>query len=156
MKSSELFALSNLDGWRIVEGYFIELKHGLMGTFPALISETGKDFVCLSEEDVKKAFSLLPKRPYIANNMLLLINEKEKVAFLMADVEGQWKNNFYQKNLKPKYRRHYDSESARILTKEDLENMKVGDLKWAPGLVGPGMSSEEFKETLDFAAGKRE
>lgn len=151
MKSSELLVLSNLNGWRICEGYWIRLKHNLMGTFPALVSKTGKDFICLSEEAVKKAASLLPDRPYRDDPMLFLVNEKEKTAFMLADVEAQWRNNANQRSLQLKHRIEYDSESLAVLTEEDLDSMEAGELKWTPGLVGPGMTRDEFSETLDLA-----
>ena len=154
MKSSELLALLNLDGWRLCEGYYIQLKHGLMGTFPALVSKTGKDFVCLSEETVKKAVSFLSDRPYRADPLLLLVNEKEKIAFMVADVEGKWRYNSDQRGYEPEDRIQYDSASLAILTEEDLRDMKAHDLKWAAGLVGPGTTTEEFAETLDLAAEK--
>ncbi|MFH1423385.1 MAG: hypothetical protein ABIG29_00280 [Candidatus Nealsonbacteria bacterium] len=151
MRSSELLALSNLDGWRISEGYSIILKHGLMGRFPALVSKTGKDFVCLSEEAVKEAVSLLSNRPYSADPTLFLVNEKERIAFMLPDVEAQWKNNVNQRGFKLEHRIDYDSESLVILMEEDLKNMKAGDLKWAPGLVGSGTTPKEFAETLSAA-----
>jgi hypothetical protein len=150
MKSSELIALSDQSGWRISEGYYIQLKHGLMGTFPAIISKTGNDFVCLTQEDVTKVVSLLPKRPYEATNTLFYINEKEKIAFILSDLGEKWRLNSYEKNCE--YRENYESKSVVLLTKEDVEKMKSGDLKWAPGLIGPTMSAEEFKETLELAA----
>lgn len=151
MESSELLALYNLDGWRLCEGYYIQLKHGLMGTFPALVAKTGKDFVCLSEDAVKKAVFLLSARPYSADPILLLVNEKKRIAFILADVVSKWRYNSDQRDYNPEHRIHYDSVSRVILTEEDLRNMKAGDLKWAPGLVGPGMSRQEFAETLDRA-----
>ncbi len=128
MKSSELLALLNLDGWRIDEGYYIVLKHTCWGTFPALISKTGKDFVCLNKEVVKKAISLLTDRPYTADKHLILINENEKIAFLLGEVQENWKNNFIQRDFKPEHRINYDAESILVLTEEDLENMKTGTL----------------------------
>lgn len=138
MKSSEFLALLNLSDFRIGMGYWLELKHGLMGTFPALTTKDDEPFFCLNEDAVRKALSLLSKRSFRINKTLLLINEKKKTAFDLLVVVRRWD-------------RGEESESAPIFTEDDLGGMKVGDLKWAPGLVGDTMTCEEFEETLRFA-----
>ena len=92
MKSSELLALLDLSDFRIGMGYWLELKHGLMGTFPALTTKDDEPFFCLNEGAVKMALSLLSKRPFRIEKVLLLINEKKKMAFDLLAVVQRWDN----------------------------------------------------------------
>jgi hypothetical protein len=138
MKSSELLQLPNLDGFRLSDGYSLELFHGLMGYFPAIIAANDKAFVCLSKSTIEKAIALLPKRRFKINKWLYLLNEKEKVAFRCESIGNLWEIG-------------RELESMFLLDQGDIVGMKSGDLQWAPGLVSDDMSAKEFKKTLEFA-----
>jgi hypothetical protein len=141
MKSTTLLSLENLNDYKICEGYFLELYHRLMGQFPALTAKDEEPFVCLTKSAVEKAAKLLSKRQFKVNKILLIINEKEHIAFCLSTLV----NNFEIER---------ESESLAILSDEDLDNMKVGDLRWAIGLISDDMPPEEFEETLRVALSK--
>ena len=140
MKFSELLKLSNLDGFRIKEGYWVELRHGLMGTLPALISATNEPFFCLSRDNIEKALSYLPSKGYKINKTLLLVNEEKRIAFDLSAVFG-----FLE------FGREVESHS--VFSNLDVGILRDGDLKWAPKPVGHDttIEDEESEDTLHTA-----
>ena len=139
MKSKELFALPNLAEYKLTECHYVVLKHRLMGTFPALFTKTKEMFVCTELETLKKILPQLPPRKFRIIKSLMLVNELGRHAFSVSAL------NDYPE----------DAEPARVLLAEDLQIMmdvqRVMDpplFKWAPGLVGDDMSSQEFAETI--------
>mgnify|MGYP001605637859 CR=1 FL=1 len=44
----------DLGNFHLTWAYFLELSHGLIGVFPALITETKEPFVCLNESLLEK------------------------------------------------------------------------------------------------------
>ncbi|MDE2188663.1 MAG: hypothetical protein KGJ35_02970 [Patescibacteria group bacterium] len=139
MKSSELMKLSDLTGWKVVEGYMAELKHGLMGYFPAVTTKDEQPFVCLDKEVLKKILGLLSKREFKVEKLLILANEESCQAFCLGTLKYNWEME-------------RESETLDIITAKKLEEMNSPKFfKWAPGLIGDDMSTEEFQVTLEFA-----
>lgn len=145
MKSSELLALPDLAGYRLATCYWAKLSHGLMGTFPALIVETGDMFVCAEKQTLEKILSTMSKRKFDIETSLVLLNESEDLAF---DIRALLSNHDMER----------DSESIRVVNEGSLwamgfflQTTHPPIFKWAPGLVGNDMSAEEFAETLRAA-----
>ncbi len=144
MKSSkELLALPDLGGWRIAEGYWAQLAHGLMGTFPALLCESlkseGELFVCLDKSVLEEALQFLPRRNFKISKNLVVANETSELAFDLTALNDQRDIG-------------RESEPIRLLTANGL--LTKSDrrfFKWAPGLVSNDMSQAEFAETLQVA-----
>ena len=117
----------DLAGFELQMGYWAELEHGLMGTFPALDAEWEREdgiVVCLEKDLQLEVLALLPKRRYKINEILLLVDIKEKIGFNMMatrDLIGGFKEN-----LLP----------LHILTREAFERKvkKKDAFVWAHGL----------------------
>lgn len=121
MKLTEVLTQTDLTGFRLCIGYHIELKHGLMGYFPALISKSNEPFVCLSKEAVAAILELLPRRSFKISQPLLLANVKEKLAFCVRTLQDVCTTE-------------REIESLPIVDSADLELMQASDFRWAPGL----------------------
>jgi hypothetical protein len=108
---------SGQDGYELKTGYLLLLKHGLMGTFPALISEDNELFICTDIEVLKKVWELLPKREAEVRELNLYANLSEKIGFNVEIGDH--------------------AESIRILTEEDFQAISVRDkpFKWQSGLL---------------------
>ena len=141
--SKELLALTDLAGWRVADGYWAQLAHGLCGTFPALFRESGEGdgemFVCLDKEVLQGALGFLTPRALRISKNLVLANETLGLAFDLTALCNQRDMG-------------RESEPLRLFTANDLR--AKGDSKffqWAPGLIGNDMSAAEFKQTLLLA-----
>ncbi|NQT49500.1 hypothetical protein HQ571_02275 [Candidatus Kuenenbacteria bacterium] len=128
----------DLNRFQIRRGYMLILKHGLMGVFPAIITENTEPVVCLDKELLKKAGLLLPERPFTVVEIIMLASAELAVGFNVSnDVDEKTKPFF-------------------ILTETEFER-RVKDeerpFRWAPGLIGAGMDREHYVETLETALG---
>lgn len=129
----------DLAGFQQVEAHYLQLSHGLMGFFPALISETGEIVICLDRELLVKVMEKLPKRRSRIDKLQILANIPGQFGFEVGNPNGK------------------DTQSLHILTAEEFEQRVQQDkkpFKWAPGLVGDDMTEEEFRETLEMAMRK--
>lgn len=126
----------DLAGFKQVQAHFLQLSHGLMGFFPALIRETEEIVVCLDKKLLVKVMEQLPKRKSQFGDFQMLANTKDGYGFEVGNHNG--------KETKP----------LRILSEEEFEKRITEEeepFKWAPGLVGNDMTQEEFVETLEHA-----
>lgn len=144
--SKELLALTDLAGWRVADGYWAQLAHGLMGTFPAIVKEHEEDegemFVCLDKAVLATALTFLSPRSCRISKNLVLASEALGIAFDLTALNNQ--RDIGQ-----------ESQPVRLLTAIGLltkNNSKF--FKWTPGLVGNDMSRSEFVETLAVALEK--
>ncbi len=128
----------DLSGFQQIQVYYLELEHGLMGFFPALISETGEIVVCLNKELLEKVKKLLPRRRCKQGQLQILANTEGCYGFEVGNPSGD--------KTKP----------LHILTEKEFTQRSSEErpFKWAPGLVSNDMDADEFKETLDLAAEK--
>ena len=78
---------------------------------------------------------LSPRRFRISKE-LLIVNESWHTAFDVSALKEQWKMGGH-------------SEFLTVLNHVDLAEYNDPKFyKWAPGLVGPGITAEEFAETM--------
>jgi len=125
----------DLAGFQQVQAHFLQLSHGLMGFFPALVRETEEIVVCLDKKLLVKVMEQLPKRESQFGDFQMLANTKDGYGFEAGNHNG--------KETKP----------LRILSEEEFEKRIIEEkpFKWAPGLIGNDMTPEEFVETLEHA-----
>ncbi len=113
------------EGWELRIGYFLELEHGLMGSFPAILAETEQVVVVLGKDLAKKVQNLLPARSAKINSWFFLINREEEVCFSIP--HG---TEVYHLELSvPQF--FLSEETFKKLTR----NHQL-PFKWRPGLVG--------------------
>jgi len=126
----------DLSGYKQVNAFFLELCHGLMGFFPALIAATEEVVVCLDKELLVKVAKTLPPRTCKQGDFLMLANIKGSFGFELNS------------------RKKEDAPALHILTESEFERRVKEEerpFKWAPGLVSNYMTKEEFLETLEAA-----
>jgi len=106
-----------LEGYETMLGHVLVLKHGLMGTFPALIRESCEVFVCTDLEVLKQVWELLPKRQAKLLEFELHANLTEKIGF-RADLGDEAQPIII-----------LDEEGFRALS------LKPDTFMWSPGLL---------------------
>jgi len=101
----------------------MQLKHGLMGQFPALFSHTMEPFICVDRELLKKVWERLPRKKAEIIEILILFHPGSNTCF---SLEGRGKERL-------------KTEPLTVLTEEDLTEMTAVEgaepFKWAPGLI---------------------
>ena len=119
-----------LSGYELKTGYLLILKHGLMGTFPALIAEGDELFVCTDKKILEMVWEKIEKRPARAIELQLFVNEAEGIGFNVGIGD--------------------DAEPITILSKEKFDALteKKDAFEWAPGLLS---LKEEEKVVSPFA-----
>lgn len=70
-----------LTGYELKTGYLLILKHGLMGTFLALITEGKELFICTDKYLLEKVWEKIEKRPARIIELQLYANETESIGF---------------------------------------------------------------------------
>jgi hypothetical protein len=125
---------TDLAGYQLVYGHFLELKHGLMGFFPARVKGTKEVVLCVDETVLAEVEALLSKRERKRGRILLLAN--------LVQAKGFNLTNDPNENISPMY----------ILTQDEFVRLvkeKGSDaFEWAPGLVGNDMSLDEFRDSI--------
>lgn len=128
------------DGWKIRWGYSLQLKHGLMGYFPALYAGTDQVVASLDKAVIEEVWRSLSPRSSKLDVSLFYVNEQTGVGYAIEGVE-----DYFLRRSVP----------FRFLTRERLDEMKKAQgeklFRWAPGLIGNDMTKEEFAETLQAA-----
>lgn len=107
-----------LAGYELKTGYLLVLKHGLMGTFPALIAEGNELFICTDRQLLEKVWDKIEKRPARIVELQLYANETESVGFNVGVGD--------------------DAMPISILSEKRFNVLaKSGEyaFKWAPGLL---------------------
>jgi hypothetical protein len=119
----------DLDGYNLKGGYFLQLKHELFGSFPALISKDNKFFACMNKELLKKVWELLPKRKAVITEIDLYANIEENICFPLTCGD----------NTKP----------IHILNEKEMDSLseKENPFKWASGLIG--LKKEDVTSPFD-------
>ena len=115
----------DLGNFHLTWAYFLELSHGLIGVFPALITETKEPFVCLNESLLEKVKKLLPERKSKVSEMLVL-----------ATVGDSKDNPHLYFNLRS-VEELEETRPFKVLSEEDINTLSAihGSLEWAPGLI---------------------
>lgn len=103
-------------GYELMTGYYLELSHGLMGAFPALISEGEELFVCIDKKLLEKVWEKLPKRKARVSLIQLYANLTEKVGYNVRVGD--------------------EAEPIHILSEEEFDALanREEPFMWSPGL----------------------
>lgn len=113
---------NDLAGFQVVKAYFLELEHGLMGFFPAIIKKNKEMVVCLDKSLLEKVWNLLPRRKTKIVEAILLVNTDGSFGF---DIRNENKEN---------------TEQVHILSEKEFNRLiaRSGDspFGWVPGLLG--------------------
>lgn len=128
------------EGYVLKWGYVLQLKHGLMGYFPAIVKNTKLQILSTDVELLKRVWKMLTPRQSEMTACLLYLNEKLQIAFPVLGTD-----QFYLK----------ESQPLRLFLQADFDELTVGGKNpfgWAPGLVGDDMNLQEFRETIEAAA----
>jgi hypothetical protein len=125
-------------GYRLGRGYFLELKHCSMGNFPAIIKGTKRVVLVLNPEFLMEVGAILEPRSFNINSVLFYVNDRLGIGYPVLD------------DLKM-------SKPQKFLSQAEFDELTAEDgrpFEWAPGLMGPGMSRDEFRQTLKLALAK--
>lgn len=115
-KLADLFG-RDLTGWQIAQCHFLELDHGLMGTFPA-IDKNGEIVATLDKSALEMVWKQLERRPAKITSLIVVAHPASGVAFSLEN---------YPKG---------DTEPLRILSTEAIEALcQKNSVRWAPGLL---------------------
>lgn len=106
-----------LPGYELRTGYLLVLKHGLMGTFPALIAQNDELFVCTDMLVLHKVWENIEKKSARILELQLYANEAEGIGYDVSIGDR--------------------AEPIGILSRErfDVLISKKYPFKWAPGLL---------------------
>ena len=130
-----------IDDYEIKPVYYLELKHGLMGFFPAIVDKPRRIILTKDKNLLEKIWRMLSPRSSKMDDNLFYVHKSEPVAYLAKDPYGDDEATPYHLMTKEEY---------DLLVKEN-EN----PFQWAPGLVGNDMSPQEFLETIIQAASEK-
>lgn len=115
-KLADLFG-RDLTGWQIGQCHFLELDHGLMGTFPA-IDENKEIIATLDKRALENVWKQLDRRPAKVTSFMVVAHPASGVAFNLEN---------YLKG---------DTEPLRILSAEAIDALcQKKSVRWAPGLL---------------------
>ena len=128
----------DLSGFQHLIGHYVELKHGLMGCFPAIIDETNEMIICTDKNVLLDILETLPRKECKFGELQMLVNIKDNIGFVL--------NHFNQD----------EAEAERIFTKEEFEQRKSSTqqpYRWAAGVISlkSEPTEEEFQATLKAA-----
>jgi hypothetical protein len=124
-------------GYEIRTGFSLELKHGLMGYFPAIYRETRFIVVTIDEALIREVWKTLSPRQSKLNSNDFYVNERLGVCYPLPGA----------------YREASDCPAMRFLTRQRFDELMrtKQPFQWAPGLIGDDMSRREFIETIEAA-----
>ena len=110
----------DLAGWQIAQCHFLELAHGLMGTFPAITVEGREVVAVLDKSLLRQVWDRLEQRQDKVTSLVVVMNPTSGIAFSLE--------NYDKTEAKP----------FRILTGKELDALcqKQSPFEWAPGLFG--------------------
>lgn len=122
--------------FEIVRGYFLELKHGLMGFFPAIFSDDQKRIVVtLDKELISKVWRMLEPRSSKLHSVLFYVVKGHNVAFAESSDRER-------------------SQQEYPLTEEEFDALTAQNDKpfeWASGLLNGTMNQDSFEHLIEKA-----
>lgn len=130
-------------GFELRIGYYLELKHTLMGCFPAIVKNDPLRLILVFEKELLAdlAKHLTPRRSKVSSG-LYFVNMKTMEACAVSGYNlAEAMNN----------------EVFLAFSRAEFDRLIADGAKpfsWAPGLIGDDMSSAEFQETLRIALEK--
>lgn len=124
---ANLFELLKKDpseqGYRLEKVFYLQLVHGLMAFFPAVIDAEKRVIMCLDQSLLVEVWKTLAPRASKMVSVVCYVNEQKGITYV--DYDGQ-----YEKE---------GSKPEKILTRKEYEEIlkKNPDaIDWAPGLIG--------------------
>lgn len=123
-------------GYQLRVAYSLELTHGLMGYFPAIVAEEDRTILILEKDLLETVWKMLSPRRSQVNEDLVYANSEGTQAFLVGG------------------RNALSGTPMSLLTRAEFEQLTASGenpFKWTPGLVGDDMSQSEFADTLRAA-----
>jgi len=126
-------------GWAIKACYALEIKHGLMGFFPAIAKGTNIMILVPDKELIFRIWQSLDPRDSQVLPLECMVNEIATVAYPMR------LGSDYEKSQSRPLKLFSASEV------EDLFAKDVAPFTWAPGLFGADMDQERFDVLVDRA-----
>jgi len=134
---------SGAEGYKLRLVYSIEIDHQLMGTFPVVIKETGKQVLTTSREMLIEVWKSLPPRKSKIVTHLFYCNDESSIGYHVSGISVS------DLNL---------SEPMFIFSGEELElriilqktDGKPG-FAWSSGIFGAHQSEDEFFRMIELA-----
>jgi len=131
-------------GWELKKSYLLELKHGLMGFFPAIFSADDRRIIVTSDLHLlERVWQLLDPREATLREDVAYVNEAKGIA--------------YYETSQPEERE--DRKPIQMLTVTEFERLVAGEeeekpFRWAFGLMGGNRPSQEwfFKSLTEQAS----
>lgn len=142
------FTLAEVQKWPIKMGFYLQLDHGLMGTFPAIFADSAGENtreVVVFDKGIllNKVWPLMTPRKSKLSSQTFYVNKKLGIAFPVDQAENMIEHNRSQ--IPPiKF-----ATEAEI---DDLIATNSNPFIWAPGLISYDMNEDEFKRTIEAAA----
>lgn len=119
------------NNWDIKPCYYLMIVHGLMGFYPAVFNGTERMILCRDKELLEKLWRTLEPEKSKMDDELFYAHKTEPVCYPAKHHMGD----------------EY-SEPIQLLTEEEYE-LLMEPFRWAPGLIGAGMSKEGFQKMID-------
>lgn len=115
----------DLAGYKLTECYYLELKHGLMGTFPAIYNDGTGDVILTPDiEVIQEVEKKLEDRPHKMGSILCLVSSGDENAHAFSLAASEI----------------LEGKRIRILTWQGYVMLEAATgtnpFKWAPGLIG--------------------
>ena len=128
------------EGFEIKDIYYLELEHGLMGFFPAIIRKTKQMILTADCDLLIRLWSMLSVRKSKVGQVQGYVNLRLDLVYLIPN-EGQ----VNQEESRP--HPHLSVQKFDAIIAQD-----PNPFTWAPGLVGNDMSPADFHETIEEVA----
>ncbi len=125
----------NRNGWTLTPCWTLELSHGLMGCFPAIVRDTHIRLVSTDKATVIRVWRTLEPRPSELIEFECMVNNEGTVAYPMRLDE------FEQRHSLP-FKLFSVANTEALLT----ENPEA--FEWAPGLFGTDLTPTAFEEII--------
>lgn len=116
----------DLAGWQITPGHFLELQHGLMGTFPAILDDSSGDgdgemVLVIDKRLLRQVWDRVPRSKAKITTILVVANTELGVAFFLGE------------NFRPE-----QGQALKLFSAKDIAKLceKRSPFRWAPGLFG--------------------
>ncbi|MES3004785.1 MAG: hypothetical protein V4690_01580 [Patescibacteria group bacterium] len=124
------FLKGDKSGYEMVMVYSLDLSHGLMGYFPAVVHTEKRIIYATDLEVLRDVWKMLEPRKSKIAEIVGYYNKESGYAYLHPSEQ------YYRERAEP----------IRIFTREEFEKLKVQDplpFEWAPGLFGDSRLSPE-------------
>lgn len=135
----DVLQLPDKSGYELVICYSLQLRHSLMGYFPAVFAGNLARIVTTPDLSLlKKVWAMLTPRDSKVDITLFYVNKQLMVGYAMNDA-----SEYNLKQRKPE----------KLLTQEEFDQLTTGEnpFRWAPGLIGRDMNAEEFWQIIEEA-----